>query len=322
MRRELAAAGIVDPPLRASYELCRRLNARHGRTYYLATLLLPAGKRPYVHALYGFARYADDLVDELDDTLADAPLDDTVRAERFRLWAKRFRTDLDAGQSTDPVGRALVDTLSRWEIPATYVQAFLESMAMDLTVTGYETYADLDRYMWGSAAVIGLQMLPILGRADPHRPWADLEPYAIDLGHAFQMTNFIRDVGEDLERGRVYLPRESLQRFGVERDALAQRRSTPAIRRLLAYETERTRALYRRAAAGIELVAPSSRPCLRTAFTLYGGILDEIERAGYDVFAARRAVPGRRRLRVAGAGLVSAWAARRSADPATPTGST
>jgi 15-cis-phytoene synthase len=315
VRRELVAAGIYDPLLQASYQTCRRLNARNGKTYYLATLLLPAAKRPYVHALYGFARFADDLVD------LDSGLSNPERVERFRSWSNGFLDDLTAGHSDDAVGRALVDTVQRWQIPTSRIRDFLDSMAMDLALDQYETFADLERYMWGSAAVIGLQMLPILGR-DPGPSESSLEPYAIDLGVAFQLTNFLRDVGEDLDRGRVYLPMESLRQFGVDRAMLMTRQATEPVRALIAFEVARARMVYRRAAPGIDLVAPSSRACLRTAFTLYSEILDEIERAGYDVFSRRATVPNRRRALVAGRGLLSAWAARRADAPATPTSST
>ena len=154
--RELDAAGIREPSLRAAYETCRRLNAAHGRTYYLSTLLLPRAKRPYVHALYGFARYADELVDDLDSPDPEA----LVR------WGDRFLKDLAAGDSRDPISRAAIHTAGTWDIPAHTFEAFLESMRMDITVTGYATYADLETYMHGSAAVIGLQMVPILEPLD------------------------------------------------------------------------------------------------------------------------------------------------------------
>ncbi len=305
-RSELDAAGIHDPRLRASYEQCRRLNARHGRTYYLATLLLPPAKRPYVHALYGFARYADDIVDDLDPGW---PAEE--RAERLTAWSSAFLRDLDAGRSHDAVGAAVVDTIRRWDIPTRYFADFLDSMRADLTVTQYDTYDDLYGYMWGSAAVIGLQMLPILGQADPTMPRTELEPYAIDLGVAFQLSNFIRDVGEDLDRGRVYLPQASLRACGVDRADLERRRVDGPIRALLRAEIGRTRDIYRRAAPGIALVDPTSRDCLRTAMTLYGEILYAVERADYDVLTRRVRVSRRRRASVGARGLVSAWRARR-----------
>jgi phytoene synthase len=288
---------------------CRTINARHGRTFYLATLLLPAAKRPFVHALYGFARHADDIVDDLGPTSTPA-----LRTERLQEWSANFLADLDWGATSDPVSRAVIDTAQRWHIPAGYFRDFLESMRMDLTVTSYATYEDLTRYMWGSAAVIGLEVLPVLGRADDAVRWDVLEQHAVDLGIAFQLTNMIRDVAEDLRRGRVYLPQESLERFGVDRARLARGRVDEPIRNLLAWEIERTRRLYVKAAPGIELVHASSRDCLRTAATLYGEILDEIERADYDVFSRRLSVGLRRRAVVGLSGLAGAVRARSGRD--------
>ena len=215
-RRELSAAGITDPRLRADYTACRRLNAEHGRTYYLATLLLPPAKRPYVHALYGFARYADEIVDRLDPTW---PAPD--RAAEFERWSAQMRRDLEQGSSADPIGRAVIDTIRRWDLPLGYFVEFLDSMRMDLVIGEYETYADLLGYMRGSAAVIGLQMLPLLGRAD-EVDVTELADRASELGVAFQLTNFLRDIGEDGQRGRVYLPQESLRRFGLQRADLVR----------------------------------------------------------------------------------------------------
>ncbi len=297
MRRDLDAAGIADPTLRRSYEACRRINARHGRTYYLATLLLPRHKRPYVHALYGFARHADEIVDSFGGA---SP---AQRAERLRRWGERF---LRAG-TDDPIIPAVHDTIARWSIPRAHFDAFLESMRMDLTVRTYPTYADLERYMHGSAAVIGLQMLPIL---EPQPGVEDIAAaYARDLGVAFQLSNFIRDVGEDLRRGRVYLPMEDLDAFGVTTDDLASGAVDGRVRRLLAFQIARARSVYRAAAPGTRLLHPSSRACIETATTLYGAILDEVERAGYDILGRRVAVPLHRRASVA---AVAALRARRT----------
>jgi phytoene synthase len=290
---ELDAAGIDGAALRASYLRCRRLNARHGKTYFLATLLLPPAKRPFVHALYGFARHADDLVDE-------GPA--TERAAHFTRWSQDFLTELEWGSTSDPVNRAAIDTARRWDIPHGYFADFLDAMRMDLTVDAYADYPALQKYMWGSAAVIGLQMLPILA----------LEPFAADLGTAFQLTNFLRDIAEDLRRGRVYLPQTSLTQFGVDRERLLRGRVDEPIRNLLAFEIERARGLYRAAAPGIALVEATSRDCLRTATTLYSEILEEIERSDYDVFSGRVAVSLARRARVGIGGARKAWRARRA----------
>ena len=298
-RRELDAAGILDPGLRAAYETCRRLNAAHGKTYYLATLLLPPAKRPYVHALYGFARYADEMVDDLD----------RPDPEALVAWSKQFLDDLEHGESADPVSTAAIHTARTWCIGRSTFEAFLASMQMDITVTGYPTYADLQGYMYGSAAVIGLQMVPILeplpGAEDRAARHARL------LGEAFQMSNFIRDVAEDLRRGRVYLPQEDLDRFRVTRADLAPGPTPRHVRELLAFEIGRTRALYAEARPGIDLLHPSSRDCIRTAYTLYGGILDAVEKADYQVLDRRVGVPLPHRLAVALPALVRARLARR-----------
>ncbi|HEV3496797.1 MAG TPA: phytoene/squalene synthase family protein, partial [Actinomycetes bacterium] len=295
---------VAEPrTLGAAYERCRQLHARHGRTYYLATLLLPHWKRRHVHALYGFTRYADEIVDDLDSTL-----DRAGQAAALRAWGERFFAGLRGAPCDDPVLPAVLHTVRAFGLDVADFERFLDSMAMDLHTDGYRTYDDLLGYMEGSAAVIGTMMAPILESADP--PAA--RDHARQLGLAFQLTNFIRDVAEDLERGRVYLPEADLERFGVSRADLAAPRASAAVAELLAFEVERARAHYRAAAPGIGLLAPSSRPCVQVAFDLYGGILDEIERAGYQVLDRRVRVPRRRRAAVAGRHLLAARAAARA----------
>lgn len=307
--RDLDAAGIGDPRVRASYERCRRLFAQHGKSYYLATQLLPAPARPHVWALYGFARYADDMVDQLGPTgevPGDAAMEAEARADRFGRWSAQVMTALGTGQVGDPVTLALLSTMRRHQIPRTHVEAFLEAMRQDLTVTTYATYADLERYMYGSAAVIGLQMLPVL------RPLApEATVHARALGEAFQLTNFIRDVGEDLDRGRIYLPQEDLAAFGVTPQVLRARTVTPAVRELLRFQIERARRLYTFAEPGITMLHPTSRPCVRAAFDLYRGILDAVEDAHYQVLSSRVRVSLTTRASVALPGWRAARAARR-----------
>ncbi len=291
---ELTAAGITDPDLRASYEECKRLNALHGKTYYLATLLLPKAKRPFVHALYGFARYADEIVDDLASELSVEE-----KAEVLSKWGNGVLADLKKGTSQDHVGRALIDTVNRFDIPHEHFEAFLHSMTMDLTVQEYESYDDLLEYVYGSAAVIGLEMVPILGPLHD-----DAFEAAKKLGIAFQLANFIRDVDEDLDRGRVYLPLKELGQFGVTREMLEERVLTPEIIEALKFQIARVRQLQAEAAAGIKMLEPSSRPCIEAASTLYCGIVDEVEKIGYDIFNHRAKTSTARRIRVAGAAFV------------------
>jgi 15-cis-phytoene synthase len=276
-----------------AYAECRRLTRRHGTTYYWATQLLPRRQRHHVHALYGFCRHADDIVDEL----TDRPVSE--RAAALAALGDRLRSAF-AGASVDPSADPVVAAVARTAIergidPECF-DRFLRSMAMDLTVTRYETWDDLCVYMDGSAAVIGEMMLPILKPLDG----AAVGP-ARDLGLAFQLTNFLRDVGEDLDRGRVYLPAVDLDRFAAEPCA---RQVTPAWRDLMRFEIARNRELYDSAGAGLALLPPWSARAIATARTLYARILDEIEANDYDVFARRARVSTARKLAVAaGAGL-------------------
>ncbi|SDR30679.1 phytoene/squalene synthase family protein [Thermostaphylospora chromogena] len=288
--------------LTASYEACRRLHARFGRSYYLATMLLPAWKRRHVHALYGFARYADEIVDAFDmkddraaalDRLAD------------RLWASLAGEPVD-----DHVLPAFTHTVRSFGVDYGDIDAFLRSMRADLSVRRYATYDDLLVYMEGSAAVIGTMVLPVLEPL-PGLARRAREP-ARQLGLAFQLTNFLRDVREDLARDRVYLPEADMARFGVTEADLARPRVCPRLRDLLAFEAGRAREHYRAALAGIEMLTPSSRPCVRAAYELYGGILDEMEKAGFEVLARRVRVPRRRRLAVFTRHLIAASAANRA----------
>ena len=270
----LLPAGPVT--LEESYELCREFNKRHGTTYYWSTMVLPPAKRPHVHALYGFARYADDIVDDL------GPVPVTERAAALASFGDRFFRDLDVGSSDDPVLKAVVNTVAELQIDPECFRRFLRSMTMDLTVERYETWADLLDYMDGSAAVIGEMMLPVL---EPLHPEA--LPHARDLGNAFQLTNFLRDVNEDLDRGRVYLPQEDVRRFGVR---LENRRCTPEFVDLMKFEIARCRELYDSADKGLAMLPGRSRKAITAARKLYSRILDKIEERNYDVFSGRASV--------------------------------
>ena len=290
----------MEAALLASYEECKRLNSLHGKTYYLATLLLPKDRRPYVHALYGFARYADEIVDDLASTLTPPE-----KAALLQKWSAALLADLQVGESSDHIGRALVDTASKFKIPHQHFVAFLHSMEMDLTITEYPNYEALLEYVYGSAAVIGLQMVPILGYSD-ERAFAAAEK----LGIAFQLANFIRDVGEDLDRGRIYLPLDELAQFGVDRAMLEQRTFTPEIIAALKFQIARVRQLQAESAAGIDYLDKVSRPCIRAASELYCGIVDEVEAIGYDIFNKRAKTSTARRARVAAGAYLHAIAAR------------
>ncbi len=263
--------------LAESYRVCRRLHRTCGTTYFWATWMLPAGMRPHVHALYGFCRHVDDIVDGAGEAAG--------KEAALAAFGGRLFDDLAREGSDDPVLAAVVNTVLKLGIDPECFRRFLRSMAMDLQVSSYETFEDLAGYMDGSAAVIGEMMLSVL------RPTSEsaLGP-ARDLGVAFQLTNFLRDVGEDLDRGRIYLPQCDLRRFGAA-ESLVARRVSPQWVALMRFEIARTREYYASAEPGLALLPPVSARCIGTARALYGGILERIEDNGYDVFSQRVRVP-------------------------------
>lgn len=304
---ELDAAGVREPELREAYGRCRSINAQHGRTFFLATRLLAPDQRPAVHALYGFARHADDILDTFDGaSTAD-------RADRLQGLAtdlfKRLVEGEEAGD--DPTLAAVTHTARAYDIDWQLFDDFLKSMRMDLTVTDYPDRAAINRYMYGSAEVIGLQMLPVLGTVAPRE---EVAPYAAALGTAFQLTNFLRDIDEDLDRGRVYLPADELAAHGVDRELLewchTTKRTDQRVRAALVEQHAITRGVYTYARRGIDLLEPRSRPCIGAALTLYSEILDRIEEIDFAVFGTRATVGTGRRLTVAAGGLTRAWRAR------------
>ncbi|GAA4399235.1 hypothetical protein GCM10023168_06250 [Fodinibacter luteus] len=270
--------------LAAGYARCAQVTREHGTTYYWGARLLPEQSRRHVHAVYTLARLADDIVD-----LA-GPDPGPATAAALDAFEASFWDAVDTGTSPDPVMAAVATTVRECGIDDECFTRFFGAMRTDLTRRTYDTWGDLLGYMDGSAAVIGEMMLPVL------RPGTDAVAPARALGLAFQLTNFLRDVGEDLDRGRVYLPQEDLRRFGADPHA---RVVTPEWRALMAFEIERNRRLYREADDGIPALPGASRRCVATARVLYARILERIEAADYDVFASRARVPTVRKAALA-----------------------
>ena len=272
--------------LDAGYARCAELTRKHGTTYYWGTLLLPRAQRREVFAVYALCRLADDIVDEPDTVQPEdtaVPRDGTP-AERLDAFRRAFFAALEAGDAEQPVLAAIVDSIRRTGTDPECFERFFDAMALDLTRTTWASWPELrDGYMEGSAAVIGEMMVPVL---EPLSQGA-FEP-ARSLGLAFQLTNFIRDVGEDLDRGRVYLPADELAAHGADPWL---RRVTPQWREFLAAQIARNRELYVAARPGIGLLPPGSARCVGAAHALYSQILDRIEAADYDVFSERRRVP-------------------------------
>ncbi|RCK70021.1 phytoene/squalene synthase family protein [Desertihabitans brevis] len=270
--------------LAQGYRECARLTWRHGTTYWWGAQLLPPARRRQVYAVYALCRLADDIVDAPDAT---TPAQAEATGRELEAFGRRFfdavATTRDGRPVSEPVLAAIAEAVVAAGIERECFERFFAAMAMDLTTTSYETFDDLLGYMEGSAAVIGEMMLPVLDPVDP----AARGP-ARALGFAFQLTNFIRDVGEDLDRGRVYLPQADLRRYGADPWL---RRVTPQWRAALAHEIDRNRELYAEADRGVAMLPPSSARCVATARVLYSRILLRIEEADYDVFSSRIRVP-------------------------------
>ena len=277
----MTASPGIPADLAPAFHGCARVTRARSSSYWLATAVLPRTHRPFVHALYAFARRADDLVDHPGTDPAGAL--DAYRSE--------FRRAVAGGSTQESVLDAVAYTIDVWDLPLGAFDRFFRSMEMDLTVVSYESWDDLLGYMDGSAAAIGELMLPILEPEDRGRAFGP----ARDLGLAFQLTNFLRDIDEDLDRGRQYVPQADLRRFGVD---LTARRATPEFAELMEFEIERCRRLYESADDGITLLPARSARCVRLASELYQRILTRIEDAGGDVFTNRARVPGLEKARV------------------------
>jgi len=284
MVRRQTVVKPTDPLLVEGYRRCARLTWTYGTTYFWGAALLPRARRRHVYAVYALCRLADDIVDDPATTDRAGQSAPEVTAARLQAFTTDFRSALAGGGSTDPVMAAVIDTVRAVDIDPECFDRFFAAMAMDLSTTSYESWDDLCAYMEGSAAVIGEMMLPVLEPLDR----AARAP-ARSLGLAFQLTNFLRDVDEDLDRGRVYVPQADLRHFGVD---VAARTVTPQWKALMAFELRRNRELYRLADAGIGMLPPRSARCVSAAQTLYSQILDRIEAADYDVFTTRVRVPG------------------------------
>jgi phytoene synthase len=269
-------------------EQAREMTRRYAKTFYFASHALPPEKRQAAYALYSFCRYVDNIADEATDS----------EGARVLLHDVRRRLDevYDAGHR---VARwtVLQETVERYGIPKEYFLDLIEGVEMDLAGTRCRTFAELRKYCYHVASVVGLMMARILQPDD-----GDALSCAEDLGTAMQLTNILRDVGEDYGMQRIYLPGDEMEEWGLAEDVLAGQKVTPAFRAFMQFNIARARAFYRRAESGIRaLPDDGSRFCVRLMSTLYGRILNSIEANGYDVFNRRAHVPVSEKLRLAAA---------------------
>ncbi|MEP6775909.1 MAG: phytoene/squalene synthase family protein [Chloroflexota bacterium] len=270
-----------SPALQAAYRECVRVIRLHSKSFYFSARLLPAHKRNGIMALYAFCRLTDDLVDEVEDNSAEA-----LRKARCALdtWAARNRAwTVPFGESSgSAVAAAWADTRRRCSIPTELPDDLIAGVRMDLTLNRYQTWDDLWLYCYRVASTVGLMSMYITGAQT-----MDAVPYAVQLGVALQLTNILRDVGEDARSGRIYLPLEDMDRFGYTEEMLLAGVRNEQFSDLMEFEVHRAQALYNAAWAGIAMLPPDSRMAVAAAGLFYRRILDKITTAQYDVFSQR-----------------------------------
>lgn len=284
-RGRWAAGAVMPPQLRSAYRTCGELTRAASTTFYLSSLFLPAPKRRAIWAVYAFCRTADDLVDRT------APAAERLAA--VDAFERKLRAAV-CGHAADPLFLAYADAAQRFEIPLGPALGLLQGARMDISVARYATYAALCEYCYLVASTVGLLVAPVLGYAAP----VALE-YGIVLGRAMQLTNILRDIGEDALLGRIYLPGEDMERFGCSERSVFAGVVDDRFRKLMRFQVARVRELYRQAEPGVALLDLDGRYTVALAHRLYAAILDSIEASDYDVFSRRAFVPLRRKIRSA-----------------------
>jgi phytoene synthase len=278
-----------------SYRHCRAIARAQARNFYYSFVVLPTERRNALCAVYAFMRYCDDIS---DGGAAPASKRELLEAWRGAL-AGAYRGEYGGSR----ILPAFHDTVRRFDIPQAYFDALIDGAQMDLTVRRYETFEDLYRYCYRVASVVGLVCIEIFGYED-----ARAREYAESCGIAFQLTNILRDVKEDGERGRIYLPLEDLRRFDYPEEDLFRSVVNDHFLRLMQFEVARAREYYQRALPLLPLIDRGSRPALQAMMAIYGGILTRIEQSGYDVFAERAQLSHWEKVSIA----ARAWLAQRA----------
>ena len=272
--------------LDSAYDFCEKIVAANSRSFFTASGFLPWAKRRSVRALYAFCRKCDDIVDRPP---SENPDPEVLRAA---LASWRSRSLAPIADSQDPVVLAWSDARSRFGIPLRYAEQLIQGVARDITQRRYETFADITTYCYGVAATVGLMSMYIIGFSG-----AEAIPYALRLGVALQLTNILRDVGEDWNAGRLYLPQEDLRRFGLHEGDIEAGVVDDRWRRFMRFQIGRTRQLYEEAWPGIALLHADGRFAISAAAELYRAILADIEAHDYDVFSRRAYVSAWGKLR-------------------------
>jgi phytoene synthase len=266
-----------------SYRRCGELARKAGTNFYVSFLAMPKAKREAMCVIYGFMRYSDDIADD-----AASP---TAAMEGLRAWRGAVTMALDGKETAEPILPALADVVQRFGIERRYLFELLDGTEMDQSKTRFATFEELYQYCYHVASCVGLVVMPIFGYTDK----AALVP-AEACGIAFQLTNILRDVKEDAEKGRIYLPGEDMRRFGVQEDDIMKSRYTPQFAELMRFEAKRAREYYAKAKPLLGMISPDSRATLAVMMEVYGGLLDRIEAREFRVFDGRVRLSGCEKL--------------------------
>ncbi len=272
-----AKRGGDSAVVREGLRKCREITKKYGTSFYFATQFFPDDVQQGIYAIYAFARIPDEIVDDHENQDREEAL------EKLEAWRRDWLVAARLGTSDDPVMAAIVHTFKKYGISVDIGEAFLRSMFMDKEKYTYSTYKELEDYMYGSAAVIGLMVTRVVGYHSE-----EAFPYAEKLGYAFQLTNFLRDIREDSEDlGRIYMPLDELRAAGLSHEDIRTKVYDSRFIGFMKSQIERNREVYRDALPGIRLLKWRGRLAVKIAYVLYKGILDEIERVNYNIYTDR-----------------------------------
>lgn len=273
---------LDDKDLRECYAHCRSITKKYAKTFYMATRFLPNKKQRSIFAIYSLCRYVDDLVDEAEDLIREEKMTRSEIEVQLDSWKEKLRATYDGKRFDNPILLALSDVLRQYEIPIELPFELMEGVAMDLTKDRFQNFDELYEYSYKVASVVGLMTSEVFGYSDKKAL-----PYAVDLGIAMQLTNILRDVGEDAQRGRIYLPQNEMRQFNITDQDILTGEMNEEMVRFLKFQIDRARSYYKRANLGIQMLERDSRLPVFLASNNYGRILDKIEENGYDVFSQR-----------------------------------
>jgi 15-cis-phytoene synthase len=273
---------LEDERLMAAYAHCRSITRHHAKTFYMATRFLPNHKQRSIFSIYGLCRYLDDLVDEAEDLIQQKKINTNDVEKRLGEFKARLLNAYEGKEQEDPILIAFSDTLNTYKISPELPLLLMEGVSADLVKDRYQSFEEVYDYSYKVASVVGLMTSEVFGYKNP-----EAVGHAVDLGISMQLTNILRDVGEDLRKGRIYLPQDELREFGITEQNLFDHRLDQRFIDFMKFQIRRARTYYESADKGIPMLSADSRLPVYLARANYSRILDKIEENGYDVFTKR-----------------------------------